>query len=285
MTDIVRPTDLTGRVWAEDGSLATPRDVEILEGWEVGEKPPAQVLNYWQNRTDNILSYLLQKGMCEWDTNEDYIAFKSFCSKNGDMYLAKTNNQGVDPELDALEVDWKLVVSSSGSIPESDRSTILARANHTGSQAISTVTGLQSELDLKESLSNKVIDFDSPNNTTYPTTQAVVTLVSGGTIGGVLKTEASPNVVSSSQSILAGKAYDVDSSAGSFTLTLPASPVVGDYIWITDIKGTWDDNPVVLARNGNFIERLSEDMDLDRKYWNGFIVFIGGTYGWVLKGA
>lgn len=47
------------------------------------------------------------------------------------------------------------------------------RANHTGTQAQSTVVNLVSDLAGKENISNKVTSLSSPNDTTYPTSKAV----------------------------------------------------------------------------------------------------------------
>lgn len=51
------------------------------------------------------------------------------------------------------------------------------RTNHTGTQSISTISGLQSLLDSKESAINKKTDLTNPDNNTYPTTQAVSTAI------------------------------------------------------------------------------------------------------------
>ena len=171
---------------------------------------------------------------------------------------------------------WRLLIDATGSIPVSSQAYLLARANHTGTQAQSTIVNLVSDLAAKELLSNKVVDFSAPNNTTYPTTQAVATLVAGGSAGGLLKTESSANVVSGTTTLVAYGAYDVESSGGAFTLTLPASPSIGDWVWLSDVSGYWDTNPVTLARNGQLIEKLAENQTLEVRYWSGFFVFIGG---------
>lgn len=285
MADIIRPNDLTGRVWAEDGSLVTPSDEDILEGWEVGEKPPAQMLNYWQNRTDKILGYLLQKGIGEWDTNEDYIADKSFVSRLGSIYRALSNHSGIDPSTDTLEEDWLKILDASGSLGNDDVAYLLSRANHTGTQATSTITDLDTTLASKESTSNKVTNFSAPDNTTYPTTQAVLDLVSGGSTSTILMTSSTTNVISSYTVLTSGSAYEVDSSGGTFSIDLPSSPDEGTWIWLNDVTGSWETNKVTLVRAGELIEGMAENMDLDRRYWSGFVVFVGDSYGWVLKGA
>lgn len=51
------------------------------------------------------------------------------------------------------------------------------RANHTGTQAISTVVNLQIDLDSKENATNKTTDFSVVNNTLYPSVQATKTYI------------------------------------------------------------------------------------------------------------
>lgn len=284
MVDITKPTDLDARIWASSGDITSPTTAEVEEGWLVGEKPPAELFNYWQNRTDRVLSYINQKGLLEWDTNTYYVAEKSICQRLGGIYKANTDSSGVDPATDTMEDYWTLMLSSSGAIPKSEESFLLDRVNHTGVQAISTITDLETTLATLETSDNKVVNFDSPNDTTYPTTLAVATLVAGGSSGGFIKTESTSNIANSTQTLSGGRAYDVDSSGGTFTLTLPITPAVGDFIWLYDVTGSWDTTPVTLGRNGELIETIAANYTLDRKYWSGIAVFIGGSYGWVLKG-
>ena len=60
--------------------------------------------------------------------------------------------------------------------------------------------------------------------------------------------------------VMTAGTYLVDSSAGSFNLTLPAAPNTPTRIRLVDLRGTWDDNPVTLLRNGHPIMDLNEDM-------------------------
>lgn len=55
-----------------------------------------------------------------------------------------------------------------------------------------------------------------------------------------------------------------DTSNGSFTVTLPASPNTGDYIIITD-GYDWRANNLSISRNGSTIEGISDDMYIDVK--------------------
>jgi hypothetical protein len=53
-----------------------------------------------------------------------------------------------------------------------------------------------------------------------------------------------------------------DTSAGTFTITLPATPSLGAMVTIAD-GANWGNNFVTIARNGSTIEGLSENLDLD----------------------
>lgn len=78
-----------------------------------------------------------------------------------------------------------------------------------------------------------------------------------------------------------------DSSASSFTITLPANAglIVEDVIQFIDVTGSFTTNPVTVARNGSLIAGLAEDLTLD---FNGAIVtlmYSGPTYGWIIIGT
>ena len=51
-----------------------------------------------------------------------------------------------------------------------------------------------------------------------------------------------------------------DTSSGAFTITLPASPSTNHTIYIQDAKGTFQNFALTVARNGNTIMRLAEDL-------------------------
>lgn len=56
--------------------------------------------------------------------------------------------------------------------------------------------------------------------------------------------------------------YAINTSGGSFTVTLPANPSTGDYIKLIDI-GNWSVNNLTVARNGSTIEGYADDFQLD----------------------
>lgn len=68
----------------------------------------------------------------------------------------------------------KLAGIATGATANSSDAILLARANHTGTQAISTVSGLQAAIDAKEDLANKSTSTSlGSSDTLYPSQNAV----------------------------------------------------------------------------------------------------------------
>jgi hypothetical protein len=82
--------------------------------------------------------------------------------------------------------------------------------------------------------------------------------------------------------IAANDRYFVNTSGGAATITLPASPLVGDQISILDLASTFDTNNCTLARNGNKIMGLTENLVLNVEDEAITLVYTGATYGWKL---
>lgn len=90
--------------------------------------------------------------------------------------------------------------------------------------------------------------------------------------------------VTTSQSVLAGERIFANATSASFTLTLPATPSDGDTIQIIDVAGIFSTNPVTLARNGQKIQNLAEDLILNLNNTALTLIYSGATFGWVFIG-
>ena len=90
------------------------------------------------------------------------------------------------------------------------------------------------------------------SNITVSGSTGAVTINASG--GGIYAAKTSAYTAVSGDSILA------DTSGGSFTITLPASPTTGQSIQILDSKGTFQLYPLTISRNGKNIMGLSEDL-------------------------
>lgn len=87
---------LMPEIWAESGDVVAPDSQKIKDGWAV-EAVPRQWWNWMQNRVDNNVVYLLQKGIPEWDASTQYIANKSYVQRTGIVYKAILTGTNQDP--------------------------------------------------------------------------------------------------------------------------------------------------------------------------------------------
>ena len=69
-----------------------------------------------------------------------------------------------------------------------------------------------------------------------------------------------------------------DTSGGSFTATLPASPSAGDWVMVADVGGAMVTNNLTVDRNGNNIAGLASDFTLDVDH--SMITFIYFSGNW-----
>jgi len=69
-----------------------------------------------------------------------------------------------------------------------------------------------------------------------------------------------------------------NTALGAFTITLPASPVVGNQVVVADSYGVFGANAVTVARNGSTIENAAEDLILDINGASVQLVYSGNTW-------
>jgi hypothetical protein len=72
----------------------------------------------------------------------------------------------------------------------------------------------------------------------------------------------------------------VDTSAGPVTVTLPASPAVGDNITFIDYASTCGINALTFERNGKLIMGLAENLIVDVSAAANSLVYSGSANGW-----
>jgi hypothetical protein len=112
----------------------------------------------------------------------------------------------------------------------------------------------------------------------------VVEVIEKGLIGPTGPTGPQANinytVVTANQTLTNSQNIAADTSGGSFTLTLPASPNAGDSIDIFDYANTFDTNPLTIARNGQNIESLAENLTANVEGAYFTLIYTGSTRGW-----
>lgn len=98
--------------WSSGGSIVAPSNVKIQTGW-TAEVPPFQWENWSQNRQDNAILHLFQKGISEWDAASNYYftaaGVRSYVQgSNGLIYVAKSDNINQNPVTDTSNTYWTL---------------------------------------------------------------------------------------------------------------------------------------------------------------------------------
>lgn len=80
----------------------------------------------------------------------------------------------------------------------------------------------------------------------------------------------------------AGQQIFLDTSSSGRTITLPASPQVGDTVRVFDVSRTFDTNVCTLARNGELIMGDAADMTVDSEGASFDLIYSGSSQGWRL---
>jgi hypothetical protein len=102
---------------------------------------------------------------------------------------------------------------------------------------------------------------------------------SNGATGPTGPAAVTNSSIDSNVTLAAGVRYFVDASAAR-TLTLPASPSVGDEIQVFDATGTAGTNNITVLRNALNINGTADDALLNANGAAASFVYTGSTYGW-----
>ena len=103
----------------------------------------------------------------------------------------------------------------------------------------------------------------------------IKTYIGGGTQWQSVKT--------SNYTATAGQGVFMNTTSGALTLTLPASPSIGDEVTFVDYAGTFDSNNLTIARNSSKIHGAEEDLTVAVERAANTLVFTDSTQGWLLK--
>ena len=81
----------------------------------------------------------------------------------------------------------------------------------------------------------------------------------------------------------AGEGVFANTTSGAWTLTLPASPAIGDEVSVVDYAGTFDTNNLTIGRNSENIQGSAADLTVATERAGFTLVFTDNTQGWLLK--
>lgn len=94
--------------WSSDGLKVKPDISKIIEGWQLGEQPPHEYMNWLQNIFGSKLNHILKNGVASWNNETEYLAGSSV-QHNGNVWLCKTTNTNSTP-TDA-NANWKRIIT------------------------------------------------------------------------------------------------------------------------------------------------------------------------------
>ncbi len=79
-----------------------------------------------------------------------------------------------------------------------------------------------------------------------------------------------------------GEGIVADTSTQTWTLTLPENPEVGEMVGISDAKSSFEDNSLMVDRNGEKIQGQEDDLEVNLKDASFMLVYNGADTGWKL---
>ena len=87
-------------------------------------------------------------------------------------------------------------------------------------------------------------------------------------------------ILTANATLTSGQRVFANTTAGAFTITLPATPADNATIAIADFASTWGSEPLIVGRNGLSIMGLEEDMELDSSSLSVTFTFVASTQDW-----
>jgi len=106
------------------------------------------------------------------------------------------------------------------------------------------------------------------------------TTIALGASGNIVAGTDWQAVKTANYTAVAGQGIFANTTGGAFTITLPASPTIGDEVTIFDYAGTFATNNLTVARNSSKIDTANADTTLQVNRTNVRFVFIDTTQGW-----
>ena len=91
-------------VWADSGTVVEPPESKINVGWQLGEQPPHEYMNWIQNTFGEKINHVLQNGVPEWNSETTY-RVGDITKSSGALYVALSENTNSEPP----NLDWEEV--------------------------------------------------------------------------------------------------------------------------------------------------------------------------------
>jgi hypothetical protein len=245
-------------IWAEGGAVVQPSNTKIQTGW-VAEVPPFQWENFVQNRQDQMLAHINQRGIAAWSGDTEYEAGGLSYVQGSDGVIYKsvaasgpaTTTQ--DPTTDVSNTYWIVAFADVGAfLTEASGDSRYLRQSLNGSDIPNTTT-FRANIGV---YSSSQVDALIASASTLDTTRIDVASASTVNLAGAAPNTRHINITGTTSitgfTVAAGRCYFVR-FAGALTLTNSASLVTQTGADISTVAG---DTCVIRATAANVVEVL-----------------------------
>ncbi len=165
--------------------------------------------------------------------------------------------------IPGLGINW-----TSSTLPLTANQTITLSGDVTGSGSTAITTTLANSGVTAGSYTNANITVDSKGR---------ITSASSGSGGGGGGTSITNTIVTTTTQTAAKDSRYILTNASATTVTLPATPTLGDTVYIIVANGLTTN---VIARNGSPIMGLAEDLTVDGSTASFGLFYVNSTLGW-----
>ena len=125
---------------------------------------------------------------------------------------------------------------------------------------------------------------ESSNTITIGASGDTIALASGASQTGFGRTgtvDWQTSIKTTAFTAVSGEGYFCNTTSAAFTVTLPASPSVGDIVAIKDYAATFGTNALTLGRNSSNIGGIAENLDLATDQQSITLIYADATKGWL----
>jgi len=195
----------------------------------------------------------------------------------------------------ANTVNWLDSTVSITGLSTTATGTVLTLSDSANTTTVNLIIDNQKEIRFRETTANgtNYVALKAPASVSADLTFTLPT--ADGTNGQALVTNGSgvlsfttisagtswQSVQTTGFTAVSGRGYPCNTTSSAFTVTLPASPSVGDYVQIVDYAGTFATNAITLGANSNKIDGGTINKTLNTNREAVTITYVDSTQGWV----
>ena len=194
----------------------------------------------------------------------------------------------------ANTVNWLDSTVSITGLSTTATGTVLTLSDSVSTSTVNLILDNQKEIRFRETTANgtNYVALKAPASVSADLTFTLP--ATDGTVGQVLQTNGSgvlsfatvgglawQSVQTTGFTAVASRGYPCNTTSSAFTVTLPASPSIGDTIVLVDYAGTFATNKLTLGANGNKIEGGTVNKVLNTNREAVTLTYVDSTQGWV----